>query len=200
MYKVFTHEKPVFIASEKELSTIEGSFKKIKLNKKFNLKNFILQHAVKETKGSIIFAKKAPWKKFRRHFKKVVACGGLVVNDLGQILVIYRNGVWDLPKGKIEKGEKKKECAVREVEEECGINNVELIDKLITTYHTYEHKNDIVLKFNHWYLMRHSGNESLIPQTEEGITAVKWLSLENLEELTSNTFGSIKDVINEYLR
>lgn len=142
---------------------------------------------------------KLNWQNFFSHYKLIEAAGGLVSNTNGDWLFIHRNGMWDLPKGKLEAGESIEECAVREVAEECGIEEPIIIKPLQPTYHTYELKGKRILKKTYWYLMRSSDNSELIPQTEEGISEVKWVSTEKAMELAKASFGSIQEVINEGL-
>ncbi len=123
------------------------------------------------------------------------AAGGLVENDCGEYLAIKRLGKWDLPKGKIEKGEKPEECALREVEEECGIHNINIKNNLCNTYHTYQLKGRWILKKTYWYRMEYNGNEELIPQIEEDITDVIWTSDNHTYIIKSNTYKSILDVL-----
>jgi 8-oxo-dGTP pyrophosphatase MutT (NUDIX family) len=127
--------------------------------------------------------------------KVIEAAGGLVKSEENKFLFIKRNGFWDLPKGKLEIGEKKKDAAVREVEEECGITVKSLGNKITKTYHIYELKGKIVLKISHWYKMKAIANQALVPQLEEGITEVKWLSKTDWPMVKSNTYPSILDVI-----
>ena len=134
------------------------------------------------------------FKKLKSLFKIIKAAGGVVKNKKGEILFIFRNNKWDLPKGKLEKGEKIHVCAVREVEEECGISGVKLKDHLITTYHTYKDHHDI-LKPCYWYNMRYKGNEELVPQLEEGITDVRWIAPKDFDTIYGNTYNSIIDVL-----
>jgi 8-oxo-dGTP pyrophosphatase MutT (NUDIX family) len=117
---------------------------------------------------------------FKNHL--IEAAGGLVTNQNGDHLFIYRNDKWDLPKGKIEKKEKTKIAAVREVEEECGIkvNNSEY--GICKTYHTYIYKGEVVLKKTYWFKMRYKGNAKLVPQLEEGITDVRWFKNEEVPQ------------------
>lgn len=125
----------------------------------------------------------------------IVAAGGLVKNERGEYLFIFRNEKWDLPKGKIEKGEKVKETAVREVEEECGIKVSKLKEKICKTFHVYIYRGDIVLKKTHWFNMRCSGQNKLKPQVEEGITDAQWFNKSDITTITQNTFSSIMDVL-----
>lgn len=138
---------------------------------------------------------KAFLQKIKKSVTVIEAAGGLVKNQKGDYLFIFRNGKWDIPKGKLEKGEKPKQSAVREVEEECGIAIGKCGDKIINTYHVYTMKGEVVLKETYWYKMKYKGKAKLVPQTEEGITDVKWLSKKDIATVTSNTFPSIVDVL-----
>jgi ADP-ribose pyrophosphatase YjhB (NUDIX family) len=126
-------------------------------------------------------------------FKCIEAAGGVVRNGFGELLFIHRLGVWDLPKGKMEKGEKPDETAIREVMEECGIDNLSITHKITDTYHTYEHKGKHVLKRTHWYAMSVDGRPNPTPQTEEDITHVCWKS--RWDDVLENTYPSIADVL-----
>ncbi|GAB3932265.1 NUDIX hydrolase [Mucilaginibacter myungsuensis] len=138
---------------------------------------------------------KAALKKLKKSVNLIEAAGGLVKNTEGKYLFIYRNDKWDIPKGKLEKGEGKKEGAVREVEEECGITVSKLGKKIMNTYHVYDHKTGLVLKKTYWYNMGYKGTEKLKPQLEEGITEVRWFSANEVDEIKDNTFPSILDVL-----
>ncbi len=127
----------------------------------------------------------------------IEAAGGLVKNSYGNYLFIYRNDKWDLPKGKIEKDEKVREAAVREVEEECGIKVSKLKEKICKTYHVYVNRGEVVLKKTHWFMMTSKGNEKLKPQKEEGITDVRWFEKHHIEPIIDNTFPSILDVLHK---
>ena len=121
-----------------------------------------------------------------------VASGGKVINSNNETLFIFRDGVWDLPKGFVEKGESLEQGAIREIEEETGVSDLEIIDKIKTTYHTYRYKGKLVLKVSHWYNMKSNFEGNLIPQTEEGITDVKWLDEKEVEQSLQNTWENIK--------
>lgn len=126
---------------------------------------------------------------------KITAAGGLVINNNKDLLFIFRNGKWDLPKGKLEDNETISESALREVSEECGISKQIIISKLLMTQHTYNVENQKILKTTHWYLMDYKLNELLIPQIEEGITKVEWIKESELTQVLENTYQSIIDVI-----
>lgn len=140
------------------------------------------------------------YEKFCSFYKIIEASGGLVINENMHFLMIYRLDKWDLPKGKIEKGEKKKEAALREVEEECGITNLTIHNKLTTTYHTYYLKNKRVLKISFWYLMTTTYKGQLIPQIEENITEVRWADATEMPLLLVNSYPAIKLVYETYFK
>jgi len=135
--------------------------------------------------------RKAFWKKF----VLVKAAGGLVQNDAGKLLFMFRRNKWDLPKGKLDDGESLEQCAVREVEEETGLKDVHLGKPLLITYHTYDESGKHFLKETHWYRMTAPGDQSVIPQQEEQITEIKWVGEKDLRTLLRNTFPSIIDVL-----
>ena len=135
--------------------------------------------------------KKAFWKKFTI----VQAAGGLVTNKNGEILMIFRRNRWDLPKGKLDKGETLEQCAVREVAEETGLKNIALQQPLLVTYHTYHESGKFILKESHWYTMKISDAQVLVPQAEEQIADARWVQKTQLAELLNNTFPSVKDVL-----
>jgi ADP-ribose pyrophosphatase YjhB (NUDIX family) len=132
----------------------------------------------------------------KKLFHFVNAAGGLVVNSEGKYLLIKRLGLWDLPKGKAEKKENMQQTAIREVQEECGINELIITSELPSTFHTYSHKGKEVLKQTHWYSMTYTGNTPGNPQTEESITELRWMSKEEIKnEALDNTYTSLKDIL-----
>ncbi len=134
-------------------------------------------------------------KVFYKHFTIVSAAGGLVINAKQDILMIFRRGIWDLPKGKLDKGETLEQCAVREVEEETGLTGIELREHIVTTYHTYTEFGKHILKESHWYKMLCATEQKLVPQTEEDITDIKWVNQSDLKKYTSNTYQAILEVL-----
>src|SRR5690606_9465193 len=110
---------------------------------------------------------------FTKRYTRITAAGGLVYNEKNELLLILRQGKWDLPKGKVDKGETVEEGAVREVMEECGINGLDLGDFLLKTYHTYFLEGQRVLKTTHWFKMRTTYYSAMAPQLEENITELK---------------------------
>jgi 8-oxo-dGTP pyrophosphatase MutT (NUDIX family) len=140
---------------------------------------------------------KAFFKKVKKSVTLVEAAGGLVKSKKDGYLFIFRNGKWDLPKGKLEKGEKPEEGAVREVEEECGISIDKCGKKIVNTYHVYTLKGAVVLKKTYWFKMKYDGKAKLKPQIEEGITEVRWMGKKDINLVAGNTFPSIMDVLLE---
>jgi 8-oxo-dGTP pyrophosphatase MutT (NUDIX family) len=138
-------------------------------------------------------------KAFFKKFTLVQAAGGVAQNEDGSILLIHRRGKWDLPKGKLEKREKLEDCAIREVEEETGLKNVQLTAPLLITYHTYHEGTRFILKESHWYSMKAKGQQELKPQTEEDINDIKWVALEDIESYTNKVFPSVTDVLHAFM-
>lgn len=134
-------------------------------------------------------------KSFFKLFKNITAAGGIVENEKNEVLLIFRRGKWDLPKGKLDKGETIKQCAIREVMEETGLTNVVLKEALTITYHTYDEFGKHILKDSHWFKMKTTGVQKLTPQTEEDITELKWVKKKELVNYFNNSFPSVKDVL-----
>lgn len=138
---------------------------------------------------------KAVFKSIKQSCVIIKAAGGLVASAKDNYLFIFRNKKWDLPKGKVEKGEKMKEAALREVEEECGVKISTNNEKLCKTYHVYTLDANIILKKTNWYSMTVKGEPRLVPQKEEGITRACWLNKTELAPVIANTYPSIMDVL-----
>ncbi len=134
-------------------------------------------------------------KRIKISLKVIEAAGGLVKNEQGDYLFIFRNGKWDLPKGKIEIGENVKDAAIREVEEECGVKVKQIGRIICKTYHVYELYGELIFKQTTWYHMCAMNQVNLIPQTEEGITDVRWLSAKEMNLVKQNTYPSIQEII-----
>lgn len=132
---------------------------------------------------------------FISHHTVIQAAGGLVFNKSGQLLTIKRNGMWDLPKGKIEKHEDQRAAALREVMEETGLNLLNISDKIGETYHAYHEDQIVLLKETHWYLMHSSSKGKLKPQEEEGITEVIWADPSFFSSEEFHSYQSIKDIL-----
>ncbi|MGB8491488.1 MAG: NUDIX domain-containing protein [Bacteroidales bacterium] len=136
------------------------------------------------------------WRIFRIYFTEVGAAGGLVRHTSGKYLFIEKKGKLDLPKGHIEPGEEPEVCAVREVQEECGITGHAIIKPLEPSYHTYTWEGISYLKKTYWFLMKYDGTMIIEPQEKEGITKVEWLSPDELNKIKSTAWLSLMDLIN----
>lgn len=131
------------------------------------------------------------WQSFKQNFTVIEAAGGVVMKNQ-EILFIYRNGKWDLPKGKLEQNESIPVCALREVEEECGISKLTIVKELPITYHSYRQAGKNVLKVTYWFLMNCTDESSLVPQTEESIELAEWKNEKAVQIALENTYQNIK--------
>ena len=131
--------------------------------------------------------------------QKIIAAGGLVQNEKEEILMILRLGKWDLPKGKLDEGESIEHCALREVEEETGLHNVELRNLIGLTAHEYfdGHLQRNVIKETHWYNMYVEGVQHLTPQTEEDITDIKWIDKKDLPQYLQQSYATIVSIFKQ---
>ena len=190
MYKVFVNDKPIFIDDDKKISTklIQYNFAEI------NIAELVHKLFSNTEPGFILSSNnlEQDWLAFKKVFKIQKAAGGKVVNPKGEVLFIYRNKRWDLPKGKIEKGESIKECAIREVEEECGISGLRIVKKLQNTYHIFKSNEKLILKITYWFLMDSDFSGKFVPQEEEGIEEVCFKDLESQKEAVKNTYSNLK--------
>jgi 8-oxo-dGTP pyrophosphatase MutT (NUDIX family) len=128
-------------------------------------------------------------------FKRVDAAGGLVKNEKGEMLFIFRLGKWDLPKGKLAEKETPGEAALREVKEETGLLELRITGSLPSTFHIYTRKGKQILKQTYWFEMEAKSAQSLIPQMEEEISEVRWVGREDLKTVLSNTYESIREFL-----
>ena len=136
----------------------------------------------------------AIFKEFARQVKIIEAAGGLVYNGNNSYLLMKSNGLWDLPKGKVEEGEKIEQAAQREVIEECGLETVKLENHLVDTFHTYELNGKKILKKTSWFKMYSENSDNLKPQVEENITEACWVPKNEISKFISNTYFSLADV------
>ena len=132
---------------------------------------------------------------FKKKFPEIIAAGGKVVNNKSEILFIYRNKKWDLPKGKAEKNEIISETALREVEEETGIKNLSIIKPLDKTYHIFKRGGKNYLKTTYWFEMKSDFNGKFKPQKKEGITRVEWIGIQNLSSVLPKSYANIRLLI-----
>lgn len=190
MYKVFVNDVPIILSTEKNM---EGEYKSFPI-KEVKIKRLIKKVAKGELLKVNLYHKKE--EKLLKHLKKklktIVAGGGLVKNDQGEILFIYRNKRWDLPKGKAEKNESIEETALREVEEETGVEGLEITHFLQNTYHILKRNGKYKLKETVWFEMKTAYSGPLYPQENEGITKVKWKNTEKSKKALQKSYANIK--------
>ena len=140
--------------------------------------------------------KKEAVRAFAKFFSTIEAAGGIIQNNKKEILFIYRNNKWDLPKGKIDKNESLRNAAIRECEEECAVKDLKIKNKITVTYHMYKAKDGKwILKKTHWFAMTSAYSGKLIPQTEEGITKAVWVKKADLKKITDNTYPAITELL-----
>jgi ADP-ribose pyrophosphatase YjhB (NUDIX family) len=198
MYKVFINNKPL-IFTDAPIAGQESD--KILVTKyagkvKF-LHNFIdYLEKSQRYEGITLIAKDVEklWADFQSIYKIIEAAGGVVYNKNGDVLLIFRLQTWDLPKGKIDKGETPEIAAIREIQEETGLNVVELGNFICHTFHTYQHKEKRVLKKTHWYKMT-TTETALTPQYSEDIEQAEWRDLANFLQSKPTIYPSILDVL-----
>ena len=139
-------------------------------------------------------------KSFKKKLVLIKAAGGLVHTEEDELLLIFRRGKWDLPKGKLDNNEDMKACAVREIREETGLAEVEIEKDLLITYHTYHQDGKHILKESHWFLGKAKKQLNLIPEIEEDIEKCEWVPASQLAPYLENTHASILDVVKEGLK
>ncbi|MFK8008722.1 MAG: NUDIX domain-containing protein [Saprospiraceae bacterium] len=205
MYKIYINGTPLFLTSTKDFLNLklegENFIKMRYIGKKKFLHNYI-DLLEKNTSFNAIVLHSSDlekmWDHFHSIYKIIEASGGVVKNEKEEVLMIYRLGFWDLPKGKIEKGETRKEAAIREVQEETGLQNVDLQDFIHTTYHTYlSKKGKRILKVSYWFTMNTTESD-LIPQEEEGIEQAVFTDLTSFFSQPRKIYGNILDVLEKY--
>ena len=202
--KIYFGHKPVFLCDniDKELNEILHHPDAVFVDEISGPAIKSLLHEIKKAEfhAGVLWNKDLDQLKkvFFKHFIQIEAAGGIVQNNKKELLFIYRLGKWDLPKGKMEKGEKPDECALREVEEETGVTDLKLKKKVGETYHTYDEFGKHILKTTYWYYMTCPVAQKLVPQTEEDITETKWVSTKDIKEPVANTYPSIKDILGKF--
>ncbi len=197
MYKVFFNDSFLIISDYLEVLDIENS--SISEIKKFSQINSWLDEVEESSFSKNIYFRsvdiKKDWKTFVKKFKLIAAAGGLVQNNDNKYLLIFRRGKWDLPKGKIDKGETIENAAIREVMEETGLQNIHLVNSIGTTYHIYRTKGKLAIKPTYWYLMKCIGNEMLVPQRKEDIEKAQWISIIEIKAILRFSFSSIQEIL-----
>ena len=193
MYRIFVNDKPIILTTQ---ISLERNFKNYLLSsanigkviRELNTTSLEEVRLVGKNEDNLI-------QKFLKKLPNVIAGGGKVINDHGQILFIYRNDKWDLPKGKAEGNETIETTAIREVEEETGVKGLEITKPLQTTYHIFKRNGRHKIKVTYWFEMKTSFSGTLHPQENEGITKVEWLSPEESLKALKNSYANIRSLV-----
>lgn len=193
MYKVFINDTPIILTHRR----IEDAHHEVFLLKEVDI-HYIIERVQKNNlKKACLYHKNE--KKLIKNLKKKIdymkAGGGLVVNSEGKFLFIYRNGKWDLPKGRKEKGETIEEAAMRETEEETGVSPLRIERFLDKTYHVFKRNGSYKLKITHWFLMHTDFKGKTKPETKEGIEQAVWLTAQEAQEKLANSYANITSLL-----
>lgn len=193
MYKVFVNDKPIILTTkvEKESKFKNYLLKSVNLRKvirELNTTNLKEVHLIHHNEKKLL-------KKFLKKLPNVVAGGGKVINKKGDVLFIFRNGKWDLPKGKTEKKELIDASAIREVEEETGVTGLSIKKPLDKTYHIFKRNGRYRIKITHWYEMYTDFDGDFKPEEKEGITKVAWLDEKQIRKAMKNSYSNIKSLV-----
>ena len=190
MYKIFVGNKPIILTTKVESETnfknyLIGSVDINKVLSKLKKDKYDAVHLISSNKEVLL-------KKFLALLPNVIAAGGKVYNSKGEILFIFRNGKWDLPKGKAEPKETINQTALREVEEETGVSGLVITKPLEITYHIFKRNDRNYIKVTYWFKMFTDYEGKLIPQEKEGISKVKWIPETKLKKVLNNSYANIK--------
>lgn len=204
-YKIYINESPLILTQTANLAD-ESEFERslihaIYRGKPKMLMNYIqLLEKNKHHEGIIIQADNLVqlWRDFKSLYNYLKAGGGLVINPFGKVLLIFRRGVWDLPKGKQDPGETLAQTALREVREETGLPDLKILEKLSNGYHCYLMSKQRTLKRTRWYLMETKSPTLLVPQKEEGIEDAAWFDPREIPKLNMPMYNNIRDVLMRY--
>ena len=195
MYKVFVNEMPLFLTNEIQKETDFQLF----LLDSIDITQLVRKLFQGKVKKAYLYHpdEKEILRKLKSKMPVNKAGGGLVYNANGEVLFIFRNGKWDLPKGGVEKGEKNKAAALREVEEETGVTGLTAVGKLQKTYHIFKRNGRYKLKVTHWYEMKTNFKGELKPQLDEGIEKAAWLNPEQVKEALKDSYKNIRLLFQE---
>jgi 8-oxo-dGTP pyrophosphatase MutT (NUDIX family) len=195
MYKVFVNDKPLFLTNQIFKETDFQLF----LLESVDFKQLIVKYFQNKIQKAYLYHpdEKEILKVLKTKIPVNKAGGGLVYNKNGEVLFIFRNGKWDLPKGGTNKGEEIEDTAIREVEEETGVNGLSISKKLQKTYHIFKRNGIYKLKVTHWFEMQSTYDGIPIGQAEEGIEKVEWKNPEQIKEALKNSYENIKLLFEE---
>jgi 8-oxo-dGTP pyrophosphatase MutT (NUDIX family) len=190
MYKVFVNDSPLILTNRLS-ETVNGNYFLLNGTAIKDAINALVKNKLEE---AFIYHpnNEEILKKFTKKIPLVVAAGGVVTNKKGKVLFIYRNDKWDLPKGKLDKGETLEECAIREVMEETGVTDLTIENYLRTTYHIFKRNGKYKLKEVHWYAMKTAYDGKLKGEKKERIIKVKWKGPRKIKEALENSYTNIR--------
>jgi ADP-ribose pyrophosphatase YjhB (NUDIX family) len=200
MYKVFSGEKCIMI-SDKEMKSDAKSSKVISfLSAEALHGEYKLFERSSKLKTLVVLGEEEQaWTVFCSLFSYIEAAGGLVLNPKDELLMIYRNKHWDLPKGKMEAGESPDQTALREVEEECGVKKLKVVKPLASTHHIFFQNRNNCIKRTYWFEMTCNDSAKLVPQKEEGIEEAKWMSKAEAKKIVGKVYLSLREVLGSIL-
>jgi len=203
MYKVFFNDSTIQITDDAKKSSKNNITQTVDCENYGFVKELISK--IESSDKSINFVVQNKdysqlWDCFKNQLTEIPAAGGLVQKSDLSLLFIKRLGVWDLPKGKIEKNETPESAAIREVEEECGVSGLKIIRQLDSTFHIYRSPylnfpDNLVLKETKWFLMSIEGEQTMVPQVEENIEEVRWFAINELDKVMGNTYLSLREFL-----
>jgi len=204
MYKIFINEYPLIITANDDDFFKKGNYRIVGDSaEELNSARETLETSRSMVDRFGILAMTAnedeAFNRLAKSYDRITAAGGLIYNEKNELLLIRRQGKWDLPKGKQDPGENTEEAAVREVQEECGIRSLRLGEFLTKTYHTYAIEGQRVLKTTWWYKMQALNYQNMMPQLEENITEVKWFDPKAIDLSELDTYNSIRDLMNRFM-
>jgi len=197
MYNIYHNDRLLMLSDKWDVCTADPNAiicKGIKNSDISGMVHYFLTHEQVLTLVLLTDSLPSLFEAVRAEFCYREAAGGLVHNASGDTLMIYRNNRWDLPKGHCEAGESAEETALREVAEECGISDLQLLRPITTTFHIYCEPEKNVLKRTEWYAMRYDGAAPPVPQTVEGIERAEWITPDKLPALVASSYRTIMQV------
>ncbi len=198
IYKVFKDNTAFFLTNNAN-SFNNSNQNIIRLDKSNNIIELIENESINKPDKTIIIIcenLKKTITSLEEYYKPKVAAGGWVFNIKNELLFIKRWGIWDIPKGHLEKNESLEECAIREVEEETGLNKLEIVEKIGISRHIFSRNGKEKIKETHWYKMKTSFDGKLKPQTEEDIEEVKWVNSLEINSYIDKSWKSLNDFYN----
>ena len=201
-YKIFVKDVPIIICSDIN-GLVDNKMQLVSADDiDQNIGNLVDKLDRNESKGIIINTDNPEdvFSNISREFEYIHAAGGIVWNLNAELLMIFRRGKWDLPKGKVEAEESLPTAALREVEEESGVGRLRIVQKVQSSYHIYMERKVWVLKETHWFEMLSSDKGLTVPQKSEGITEAHWVPMHDIQTKLKDTYASIKYLMDIVLK